>query len=314
MPFPTQVQTQPAPAVAGDFSSVNPRFAVFGDQGAMVSGAKLTVGCFAWVDPFSGSVLNSSGSGPVTGFIGRNQQGLITQFLAETSMQVLPGTQCFAYSGGDFWMKNTGTNQVTVGMKAYASFVDGTVTFAATGTPPQAASVTGSIAAETFSVTASIASNESGNFTEQGVMTVTAVGSGAVTIGAPITGSGVQTGTVVISQISGTPGGIGVYGVNIAQTVASTTVSGTYGLLTVSAVGSGAIVLGGVLSGSGVTTGTTVTGFVSGTGGTGTYNVNLTQTASSTTITQTLGVETKWIAMGTAGPGELVPTSSHPLG
>jgi len=71
--------------------------------------------------------------------------------------------------------------------------------------------------------------------------------------------------------------------------------------------------VGQIISGSGVTAGTRITGFISGTGGTGTYSVSVTQTVSSTTITaaiatRTLGPRalasllkvntTEWIAIG----------------
>lgn len=54
--------------------------------------------------------------------------------------------------------------------------------------------------------------------------------------------------------------------------------------LTVTAVTSGTIVLGSVISGTGVTAGTTVTAFLTGSGGTGTYTVSASQTVASTTI------------------------------
>lgn len=54
--------------------------------------------------------------------------------------------------------------------------------------------------------------------------------------------------------------------------------------LTVTAVTSGALAVGQVISGSGVIAGTTITGFLTGTGGTGTYTVSEAQTLSSTTI------------------------------
>jgi hypothetical protein len=60
-------------------------------------------------------------------------------------------------------------------------------------------------------------------------------------------------------------------------------ISGT--TLTVSAVASGTIYVGQVLSGSGVTAATTITALGTGTGGTGTYTVGTSQTAASTTIT-----------------------------
>lgn len=60
-------------------------------------------------------------------------------------------------------------------------------------------------------------------------------------------------------------------------------ISGT--TLTVSAVSSGKILLGASITGSGVTNGTRVTALGTGTGGTGTYTVNVSQTVASTTLT-----------------------------
>jgi hypothetical protein len=58
-------------------------------------------------------------------------------------------------------------------------------------------------------------------------MTVTANGGGTIWPGMIISGTGVTAGTRIISQTSGTTGGIGVYVVSVSQTVASTTISGT---------------------------------------------------------------------------------------
>lgn len=60
-------------------------------------------------------------------------------------------------------------------------------------------------------------------------------------------------------------------------------ISGT--TLTVTAVASGDIYPGLVLTGSGVTAGTTITGLGTGDGGNGTYTVSASQTVASTTIT-----------------------------
>ncbi|HDR9199665.1 TPA: DUF3383 domain-containing protein [Burkholderia vietnamiensis] len=60
-------------------------------------------------------------------------------------------------------------------------------------------------------------------------------------------------------------------------------ISGT--TLTVSAVTSGALAIGQVLSGTGVTAGTKITGFLTGSGATGTYTVDQSQTVASTSIT-----------------------------
>ena len=57
------------------------------------------------------------------------------------------------------------------------------------------------------------------------------------------------------------------------------------GVLTVSAVTSGALGLGAELSGAGIASGTYINSFGTGTGGTGTYNVVGTTSAASTTVT-----------------------------
>lgn len=57
--------------------------------------------------------------------------------------------------------------------------------------------------------------------------------------------------------------------------------------LTVTAVSSGVLSVGQIISGSGVTPGTKITALGTGIGGVGTYTVDTSQTASSTTITAT---------------------------
>lgn len=301
--FQTSVNNQPAPAVEGDFASANNAGVTLtqGGDGFVAAPGGVTVGRFVWLDRATSRLASNTGTGLPAGFLHREQQALITSFFSETSMVVPAGFPVTIHNRGDFWVKNAGANAVTPEMKAYANYADGKVTFAAAGTPPTGGSVTASIAAGTFSVTGSIADT---------TLNVTAVGSGSVVVGGTISGTGITSGTMVTAQLTGTPGGIGTYAVSIPQTAASTTVSGAFGTLTVTAVGSGAIGIGNVLSGSGVTAGTYVTAFGTGTGGTGTYIVSPTQTAGSTTITATGGVETKWYAESYAGPGELVKMSS----
>lgn len=71
--------------------------------------------------------------------------------------------------------------------------------------------------AVTFSITASIAAN---------VMTVTVLGSGTIFPGMSISGTGIATGTRILSQLSGTTGGVGTYAVDVSQTFASGTITG----------------------------------------------------------------------------------------
>jgi hypothetical protein len=163
-----------------------------------------------------------------------------------------------------------------------------------------------SVAGSTFSVTGSISGN---------LLTVTAVGSGTVVPGATISGTGVLTGTQIVGQLSGTPGGVGVYELNYGeQTVASTTISGTYGTLTVGGTVTGTFSVGDTITGSGVVAGTAITALGTGTGGAGTYIVNNNTVVSSTAINASQNVETKWIAMSGGLPGELVKISAQALG
>lgn len=312
MNFQTFVGTQPSPAVAGDFASANPRFSVDAGPGGLVAGAAgVYVGRFAWwsaalIDANdTPAVVNNTGSGPVTGFVHREQQGLITTFLAESSMLIPQGFPMTLMSGGDFWCKNDGATECVVGMKAYANYADGKVTFAATGAPGTA-SATGSIAAGTFSVTGSINDN---------VLTVSAVGSGTVYPGGTISGTGIASGTKVVAQLSGTAGGVGTYSVSIPeQTVASTTVSGTYGIFTAASALSGTFGVGNTLTGTGISVTTTITALGTGVGGLGTYIVDVNTVVSSTTITAGTQIETKWVAMSAGLAGDLIKISSQPLG
>ena len=74
--------------------------------------------------------------------------------------------------------------------------------------------------------------------------------------------------------------------------------------------------VGNVVTGSAgatVTSGTTITALITGTGGAGTYAVTPTQSSSSGTISVTaVNVETGFIARSSAAPGELVKISNLP--
>jgi hypothetical protein len=125
-------------------------------------------------------------------------------------------------------------------------------------------------------------------------LTVTSVLSGTIAIGQAIFGQGIAQNTVITALGTGS-GGVGTYTVSDSQTVASTTInsvaspaivtgsiSGT--TLTVSAVTSGTLKIGQTIEGSGVTDGTIIKAFGTGSGGAGTYTVSASQTVSSTTI------------------------------
>lgn len=314
--FQTQAYPQPAPAVAGDFASQNPWSSFDAGPGGLVAGKPgVVIGLFAWATPpvdadGTPSIVNNFGAGPVSGFVHRAQQGLITVYLSQAGQTIQPGFQMGLMTGGDFWVVNNGAAQALPGMKAYADLATGKASFAVTGAPTTGASATASsIAAATFQVTGSI---------NNGTLAVTAVTSGTIVAGATISGGATAAGTKIVKQLSGTPGGIGTYAVSIPnQTVASGTINGTYGVLTVGSmtIGTG-FAVGDVLNATGaVVAGTTVTQLLTGTGGNGsTLAVDNNTVVASQVISAVSNVETNWKATSAALPGQLVKMSAVPNG
>lgn len=81
-------------------------------------------------------------------------------------------------------------------------------------------------------------------------------------------------------------------------------------VLTISAVTNGALKVGDTISGTGVTAGTTIASLGTGTGGTGTYNVSVTQTVGSTTITGASNIlVVSAVASGTIAIGQTVDST-----
>jgi hypothetical protein len=302
--FQSFVNTQPAPAVEGDFCNTNPRFSVDAGPGGLVAGDNgVAVGRFAWlsfeeVDANDApAIVNNFGAGLPDGFVHREQQGLIPGYLQESSMLIPRGFQMSLMARAGLWARNNGNTEALPNMKAFANVVDGTVSFAPAGSVKNV-SVTGSIAPATAAVTGSINDN---------ILTLTAVTSGQLVPGATISGAGIAAGTKVVAQLDGVPGGLGDYALNIGeQNVANEAITATYGVLTVTAVASGQLAVGDALSGSGVTVGTTVTAFGTGIGGNGTYFVDPTQTVAAETITVGTAIETAYFARSAGAPGEVV--------
>jgi hypothetical protein len=150
-------------------------------------------------------------------------------------------------------------------------------------------------------------------------LNVTAVSAGTLVVGQKISGTGITAGTTIHAFGTGA-GGTGTYTVSVSQTVASTAISattaggvGTYTIspsqtaasatinayqsitasiaattLTVTAITHptlAPLAVGQVIAGTGVTAGTTIIALGTGTGGTGTYIVSVSQTVSSVAMT-----------------------------
>jgi microcystin-dependent protein len=104
------------------------------------------------------------------------------------------------------------------------------------------------------------------------------------------------------------------FGAN-ATTVASVTGfisdgSGNAGtIFNVSSVGSGTLAVGQVITGTGIAANTRITALGTGTGGAGTYTVNISQVVSATTVTAT-----PWISTGSTGGATDAVVVSHTHG
>jgi len=369
--FQRQVNLTPAPAAAGDFASANPRASVLAGPNGLVAGPLgVTVGKFAWVD-IDDITVKSYGVAPhaPNGFVHREQQALITAYLAEAGVLVPEGFPVTLHQEGDFWALLTGADAAVRGSAIYANYGTGDVTAvnAATG-----GVVTGAMGStNTAALGATFTASGSGTN-----LTVSAV-TGVISIGDTISGTGIPAGTTIVSQTSGTTGGAGVYVTSAATTISAATatafgstvvvsattglisigdtisggagfpvgatvatqVSGTPGgagtytlsapgtaytasatgvttfgiVMNVTAVTSGALAVGNPVSGSGIPAGAVIASQVSGTvGGIGVYTLTVPATAyaASTTITAVAGVLTKFIAQSAAAVGELVKISS----
>ena len=320
--FQTQVYSNLAPGVAGAFCDANPRYTVDAGPGGLVAGAGgVTIGNFAWAnDEFvdgdgAASIVQSFGSGPVTGFVGREQQGLNSTYLSDAGLSILQGFPVTLFSGGGFWALNSGASQALPGMKAYANFLTGAVSFAVTGSPTTASATSSSIASGTAATcTGTIVGN---------VLTTSGSVTNTIYPGAVVTGTGVASGTTIVQQLTGTTGGAGTYAVSIPeQSVASTSLTITpYVLDTTGGTVTGTIVVGSVLqSAGGTATGTVVGMSAAAVYASGKYVMapapgqTSAGTVTSGTIVLASNVETKWYARTSGLAGEIVKISDKALG
>lgn len=197
MGFQTQVNAQQAPACAGDFASANPRAAVVSPESGFVAGAAgVTVGSFAWIQSDGVTVLNT-GTGKPDGFIHREQQALISTYLAESGNLIPVGFPVTLMRTGDYYVAASWSVAVK-GKKAYAKFQDGSARFE--NTAPASATITASQATT--------------------VLTVSAVGVGDLSVGDLVTQAS-GTPAYILVQLTGTAGGTGTYTLSVSQTVGS---------------------------------------------------------------------------------------------
>jgi hypothetical protein len=107
--FQTRVNQQNPFGVAGDFASANPRAtALTPETGAFIAGPNgVTIGKFAWVESDNRTVTNYGQAGTIPrGFVHRDQQGLLTQYLQAAGSIIPPGFPVTLMVAGDFLATN----------------------------------------------------------------------------------------------------------------------------------------------------------------------------------------------------------------
>ncbi len=204
--FQQTVNAQPAPGIEGDFATADPRATVLIGPGAFVAAAAgLIVGRFGWGNQTTGLASNTFDGVGTIGFVHRDVQALITQYLAESSMTIPQGFMATLFSRGAFWGRFAAG--AVIGQKVFANFLTGLLTSAAAGTSTTEATGTGVIAVTT------------------GILTISGSPTGTWAVGQIVSGTGVPAGTRITALGTGT-GGAGTYQTNITTAVSSTAVTG----------------------------------------------------------------------------------------
>ncbi len=277
MGFQSQVNLTPAPAVAGDFASANPRNTVIAGPGGLVAGSGgVTVGRFGWLQSDLATVL-SHGTAPAApdGFVHREQQALITTYLGESGNTIPEGFAMTMMNEGDFWALVTGSTAATKNAAIYAAYADGSITIGSAATGGVMTASIGSTNTAALGSTSTGTANV-GDATQIDITSVT----GVLSVGEEISGTGITAGTTILSQVSGTTGGAGTYQLSASNTASSATVT-TFGATVVVSATTGLISIGDTISGgAGFPVGATILAQVSGTtGGAGTYTMSAPGTA-----------------------------------
>jgi hypothetical protein len=276
MSFQTQVNRYPAPAVAGNFASANPRASVLAEEGALVAGVGgVDVGKFAWNN---NGVVQGYGTAPNApdGFVGRAMQALIKTYLDEEGVNIPQGFPVTLFNEGDFWAINDGLAVTTIGEAIYAQYSDGKVIPGAA--VPTGSSVTGSLGSTNTGAIGATFTASAGSPTTK--LVVTAV-TGFISAGDTVSGTGIVPGTTIVSQdAGGTPNGAGTYNLSQANTCSSATVT-CFGKVLKTTVCTGFVSIGDSVSGgAGFPAVATIATQVSGTpNGIGVYTLSAPATA-----------------------------------
>ena len=305
--FQTSVNTNNPIGVEGDFASTNPRASAvnpgFDSSGNMISGFiagsnGVTIGQFAWISS-DGRTVTNQGQYPKQpdGFVHRDQQGLLTQYLQAAGMLIPAGFPVTLMSRGEFFDKNVGPSAITRDGAIYVSYLDGSLNTAA-GTAGSVTATLGSTntasLGATFTGAASVASTS---------LIVTAV-TGLISIGDTVNGSGITDAPTIIAQTAGTTGGAGTYTLSKAETCTGGTVTCFGNVVNVTAV-STYISVGDTISKTNYPAATIASQVSGTTGSTGVYTLSArgTQYVASATAVLTYGYTVSVTAVGSGSFG-----------
>lgn len=309
--FQNLVNLFPAPAVAGDFASANPRATVLAGPGGLVAGVGgVTVGKFAWIQADGKTVQSYATSNAAPdGFVHRDQQALIENYLQTASMLIPQGFPVVLHDQGDFFALVTGSTAPTKNAQVYANFATGDILF---GSAPTGASATGLIGStNTASLGATFTATAGSPATKLVVTSVT----GYIAIGDTASGTGIPVGATIVSQdAGGTPNGAGTYNLSVANTASAATVT-SYGSTVKVTATTGLISIGDTISGgSGFPVGATIV--ANPVAGIWTLSAPGTAYTASATGVTTFGnvMDITAVSSGTLNVGDVVSGTGVPSG
>lgn len=260
--FQTRVNREMPVAAPGDWAGANIRANVpVGPWMLVAPPSGTTVGVICWADPTNGIASSYFRPNSFAGFVHREQQALITTFLAIATQQIPSGLPVTAQAQGDYW--GIFTAGCSVGQKVYANPLTGALSGNATGN-----GVTVTITAGGASITSGVLTTTDADVTgTPAVGQIVSDSGGNVPLGTYIASSGgTGSGTHIwnLANADGTAipnvaaGSLTwkLYGVqetqfvcaqnvaaaaSVTATLAASAGQGPFGVLTVTAVGSGAL-------------------------------------------------------------------------
>jgi hypothetical protein len=248
-------------------------------------------------------------AGAQIGFVHRENNALIVNFLGFSTMLIPAGLPAVLHSQGDF--RAQFFSGATPGQKVYADpntgaaiggLTVGAATWAGTGyivAGTAGWTGTGYIVGNTLTVTSTL----TGTIAQWQTITLTSTATGENNTDIGLSpGKYLTAGSGTSWTVSGNAQNVGSAGVPVALTGTSAS------QFTASTTSSGTLAVGGVLSGTGIIPGTTILA------GTGPYSVTGQQTAFSSgtpgTINAGGAILTPWYVNSYANPGELAVIST----